>query len=161
MPCPLPMSRQFPLSFFVACISLGYQASGTAIVRPSESSTVNVSPVTVTSPASGNLTSTVEIFIPRLHENRLPRFYYPRNPAYFGRPESATHLKPYRFQPELGDPIISFDVNMRRFVTIARVEEKAIRTFPQYGRHNSTMVATNMSQPTGCSGSWPGPAPQS
>jgi hypothetical protein len=42
-------------------------------------------------------------------------------------PEAPAGLKPNRVQPELRGPVISLDMNMRRLVPIAGVEEKAIR----------------------------------
>ena len=54
IPWPAPISRQLRLSAGVACTSLGYQANGTEMVRPSERSAIRASSVTSKSLASGN-----------------------------------------------------------------------------------------------------------
>src|SRR5262245_29819031 len=48
IPWPPPINRQEVRSFAVPCTRRGYQASGTAMVRPSASSTDKVSAVTFT-----------------------------------------------------------------------------------------------------------------
>ena len=53
----------------VPCSSRGYQASGAAIVRPSDNSTDSVSSLTSTSTASASRVSTVEELIPILSSN--------------------------------------------------------------------------------------------
>ena len=55
IPWPPPINSQFSLSCWVAWSSLGYQANGTEIVRPSASSAVRVSSVTATSSAFGSV----------------------------------------------------------------------------------------------------------
>ena len=67
MPCPAPISSQWSRSAGVAWRSRGYQARGTEMVRPSESSARSVSSVTSTSSASGMRTSIVEVIIPSVH----------------------------------------------------------------------------------------------
>src|SRR5438128_12138815 len=68
MPLPPPISRQEPRSSAVACARRGYQASGTAIVRPSASSTDRVSALTSTRVARASRASTVEEFMPTLQQ---------------------------------------------------------------------------------------------
>jgi len=49
----------------------------------------------------------------------------------FGSVEAATILKAYGVEPELGAVFVSLDMNVHRVVTIAGVEEKAIRPTPK------------------------------
>lgn len=71
MPCPRPINRQFLRSAGVAWTNRGNQASGTDRLRPSLSSTVSVSSVTVIDSAIGAEISTAEIVIPRLPKTIL------------------------------------------------------------------------------------------
>jgi hypothetical protein len=71
IPHPRPINRQFLRSAGVAWTNRGNQASGTDRLRPSLSSTVSVSSVTVTVSATGTEISTAEVFIPRLPQAAL------------------------------------------------------------------------------------------
>ena len=55
-------------------------------------------------------------------------------------PEASAGLEPNRIQPELRGAVISLDMNMRRLVPIAGVEEQAIRPRPQDCRHEFTLT---------------------
>jgi hypothetical protein len=44
-------------------------------------------------------------------------------------------LQPDRVEPELRDLVLTLDVNMLRFVSIAGVEEQSVRAHPEYCRH--------------------------
>jgi hypothetical protein len=55
-------------------------------------------------------------------------------------PEAPAGLKTNRVQPELRGPVISLDMNVRRLIPIARVEEQAIRARPQDCRHEFTLT---------------------
>ena len=101
------------------------------MVRPSESSTVNVSAVTVTSSASGTLTSMVETIIPSPHESQLIFLYDTRYLPNLGAPQSIAALHPDRVQPELGDSIVTFNVHVWRFIPVSNVEEEAKRSMSQ------------------------------
>jgi hypothetical protein len=51
-------------------------------------------------------------------------------------PSKATaSLQPDRIEPELSDLVLTLDVNMLRFVSIASVEEQSVRAYPEYCRH--------------------------
>jgi hypothetical protein len=56
------------------------------------------------------------------------------------RPSSA-RLKPpllcnlIRVEPELGDLVLTLDVDVLRFIAIAGVEEQSVRAYPEYCRH--------------------------
>src|SRR5436309_13724680 len=74
MPCPLAIRRQWLRSSAVPWNSRGYQARGTEIIRPSESSTDRVSSVASTDNAVAVLGSTVEEFMPALQQLLLVLF---------------------------------------------------------------------------------------
>jgi hypothetical protein len=45
------------------------------------------------------------------------------NPIDLGRAKTAIALQPYRIEPELGDPVITFDVNVGRLIAVTGPEE--------------------------------------
>jgi len=47
-------------------------------------------------------------------------------PSDLGSAKPATGMKPDRIKPEFGNLIITFNMNVRRFISIARVEEESI-----------------------------------
>src|SRR5689334_22212936 len=49
--------------------------------------------------------------------------------------EPSAALQADRIEPEFSFAIVAFDVDMGRLVPIARVEEKAERSYSEYGRH--------------------------
>lgn len=49
--------------------------------------------------------------------------------------KATASLQPDRIEPELRDLVLTLDVNMLRFVAIARVEEQSVRAYPEYGWH--------------------------
>jgi hypothetical protein len=49
--------------------------------------------------------------------------------------KATASLQPDRIEPELGDLVLTLDVNVLRFITIAGVEEQSIRAYPEYCRH--------------------------
>jgi hypothetical protein len=53
--------------------------------------------------------------------------YQSSNPREPYSRKSATALQPNWIEPELRDSIIPLDVDVRRFVTVSRIEEEAIR----------------------------------
>jgi hypothetical protein len=61
------------------------------------------------------------------------------NPSNLNRLEAAAGLEANGAQPELRRVLISLDVNVRRLVRIARVEEETIRAGPQHRRHRYTL----------------------
>src|SRR5437762_13783742 len=94
MPCPLPTSRQLERSREVACVSRGYQARGTEMLRPSARSTVRVSSVTLTSSAPGISISTVEVRMPCLQEGETMLLDELLNPADLCAAKPAAPLDP-------------------------------------------------------------------
>jgi hypothetical protein len=61
------------------------------------------------------------------------------NPANLGPGEPTACLQPYRLQPELGNFVVAFDLNMDGLFAITCVKEKPIRPFPQYRGHSATI----------------------
>ena len=129
------MMRQFLRSLAVPCASLGNQASGTEMLRPSLKSTLRVSSVTVMLSAVGTSASTVEVRIPCLLKHSVVLMHQLLYPAYFRASESATALKANRIKPEFRDFVIAFDMNVSGLVAIARIEKESVRTFSQDSWH--------------------------
>ena len=105
------------------------------MVRPSFSSTTKVSLVTVTASARGTSRSTPEVFIPSLHELHvmIPDDFV--DSTEFCSIKATASLQPDRIEPELGDLVLTLDVNVLRFIAIAGVKEQSIRAYPEYCRH--------------------------
>ena len=134
-PRPPPMNRQERRSCGVACIRRGYQASGAAMVRPSASSTDNVSSLILTSVARASRVSIVEELIPTLQQ-LLPVLLDQRSdPADLASAETAATLEAHGVEPEVGLPVITFNVDVWRLSAITRVEKETERPDPKYSRH--------------------------
>src|ERR1044072_2262565 len=122
------MKRQLLLSSGVPCKSLGNQARGTEIVRPSLRSTASVSSPTLTfcafASAVKELIPTPQQVFPVVLDQFLYAFYL--SPA-----EAAASLQSHRIEPELGLVFIAFDVNVRRLVCVASIKEEPVRPKPQ------------------------------
>src|SRR3972149_1095425 len=116
MPWPLPMSCQRLRSSTVPCDNRGYHATGTEITRPSVRSTVNVSSLTRTFVAAETSVSTVEEFMPAIHEELLIRHYQLLDRVDFMRSKPAAPLQSDWIKPDLCLTVISSDMYMRRFV---------------------------------------------
>lgn len=138
IPWPRPINLQLFRSSLVACKSLGNQASGAEIVRPSLNSTLNTSSVIVTFSAAGTTISFPEILIPDLQYLLAVRIHKSLNPIYLRRRKPPTSLQPDRVKPELRNFVLPLNMDMRRFISIASVEEKAVGTGPQYCWHSSS-----------------------
>jgi hypothetical protein len=61
----------------------------------------------------------------------------PANLAYFSSAKSTTAGQSNRVEPELGNAAVPPDVNVRRLVTVARVEEEAIGPDFENGWHRA------------------------
>jgi hypothetical protein len=59
----------------------------------------------------------------------------PLNPPNLRGLEATAALKANGAQPELRGIVVSFNVNMRRLISISRVEEETVGTDPQDRRH--------------------------
>ena len=135
IPLPPPMSRQFARSDVLACLRRGYQADGTESDRPSDSSTLNVSSVTETLIALGEVNSVAEIVIPSLQQLRRVICNMPLDLAKFSTPESAAVCEAYGIEPEFGDHVVALNVYVGWLMPVTRVEEEAIRANPQNCGH--------------------------
>lgn len=49
--------------------------------------------------------------------------------------KATASLQPDRIEPELGDLVLTLDVNVLRFIAIAGVKEQSIRAYPEYCWH--------------------------
>ena len=136
IPCPSPISRHFSRSSGVPCNNLGYHTNGTAIVRPSFSSTTNSSSVTFTFCAFARRNSIAKVFIPLLQNLPFSLFYQTLYPPDFVRAETAAILHPDRIEPKFGYLVFSFNMHMRRLLAVAGIEKETVWANAVYcGRH--------------------------
>lgn len=136
MPTPRPIIRQFARSAEVPCNNRGYQASGTAKVRPSSNEITNSSSVTDTDLASAVCrVSLAEVAIPRLQEHRLVRLHQSRYAPQLCTSKTGVLMEADGTEPELRLVVIPRDVDVLRLATIARKEEKPIGPDPENCRH--------------------------
>jgi hypothetical protein len=121
------MRRQRPRSSGVPCQSRGYHAKGTDNVRPSASETVKASSVTETSRADGAWISIVEELIPIPQQYLLMVQDDLLDPVdlFAGKPLASLQMD--RIEPEFRLSIVTFYMDVRRFIPVARVKEEAIR----------------------------------
>jgi hypothetical protein len=76
-----------------------------------------------------------EVFIPSLHKLyvMIPDDFVDSTELC---PIKATaSLQPDRIEPQLGDLVLTLDVNVLRFIAIACVKEQSVRTYPEYRWH--------------------------
>ena len=139
MPCPFPISRQFPLSSLLAWNNLGYHATGTETVLPSSSSTVSESSSMSTLTACGTSILTAKVVIPSLHQFDLVFFDYGQNLTDFRTAEPTTIFKPDRVKPNLSDIFIGFDMDMYWLIPVAGIKETPISSDSQYCRHSNPL----------------------
>jgi hypothetical protein len=99
-----------------------------------------VSFVTVTVSAAGTAISTAEVVIPRLPKGILMLGHEFMEATDFLTRKTAALLQPDRVKPKLRNLVLSFDVRMGRFLSIAGVKEEPVGTDPQNCRHEQALV---------------------
>ena len=72
------------------------------------------------------------------------------DPVYLVSSEAMATLQANRIEPKLRLAIVPLNVNMRRFASIARVKEEAIRPHAEYGRHVSMLRDLMLGCPQNC-----------
>ncbi|MCI0667032.1 MAG: hypothetical protein L0Y43_03145 [Methylococcaceae bacterium] len=82
----------------------------------------------VTLSAVGISISIVEVRIPSLFDLLFMGADKPHNSANLISREAAAVLQAHRIKPKLGDFVISFDMDVGRFIPITREKEKAVRS---------------------------------
>src|SRR5262249_48845266 len=112
MPRPPPISRHESRSSVVACARRGYQANGTAMVRPSASSTDRVSSLTATRVARASRASTAEEFIPALQQLLTVLLDQPADLVDVFPAEAPAALEPYGIEPKLRLAVVPLDVDV-------------------------------------------------
>lgn len=60
------------------------------------------------------------------------------NPTNLSRDETTTALQAHGTKPKLRRVLVALNVNVGRFLRVARVEVKPLRPGPHYGPHRST-----------------------
>src|SRR5260221_14129082 len=125
MPYPAPANFQLFRCSGVALRSLGYQARGTLILRPSRRDTHTESLVQLTSgtrsPGLG-----AELLIPCLHERLPVPLHYGLYPTKFRGAKPKVLGQRYGHNPELCRFLVSIGVDMRRLMRFVTVKIKSI-----------------------------------
>jgi hypothetical protein len=113
----------------VAWRSLGYQARGTEMTRPSMSSTVRKSSdnEAVLTRSSARV---AKIPIPSLQKHSYVLFYDAFDLAELVRAEPEIASQSDRFEPEFRREFIAIDVDVRWFIRFVAEEIETVRTEP-------------------------------
>src|SRR2546421_6552482 len=101
------------------------------IVRPSASSTVNESSVTLTLWANTSRISDSEILMPRPQQANCVLFDHLLNAPDLHAAKAAALVQANRVKPKLPRTVISLHVDVRRLISIGRVKEKPICPGPK------------------------------
>ncbi len=101
------------------------------MVRPSDSSTVRRSAVTVSAVARTCCVSIVEEFIPRARQSFVMISDNLLDPPEFLRREASATFEADRVEPDLRLAVVAFHMYMGRFIAVTRVEEKTVRSNSQ------------------------------
>src|SRR5205814_9854864 len=111
--------------------SRGYHATGTEIVRPSCNSTISASRVTRTFLAAAFVIERNEEFMPSPQKLCLMLANERYDALQFRRTIAVVVFNANRIEPDLGYLPLTPDVHVRRFSSVARKEEKTIRSLAQ------------------------------
>src|ERR1035438_7750944 len=129
------MSRQFWRSTSVPWSKRGNHPNGTESARPSLSSTDRDASVTCTPCAVTIARSSTKVLMPASHQS-IPVFLNQTHDLiHLHLTESLARLQPRGLEPNLGSVPFAFNMHVRRFITVARVEEEAVGADAQDGRH--------------------------
>jgi hypothetical protein len=133
IPSPPPIRRRLARSAGVPCAKRGNQASGTAIVRPSASSAIRASSLTLTLWASACLCSAPEVLIPLPQQiNRVFRDQI-LDSSNLRPAEAATLLQADPVQPKLRRSLFPLDMHVGRLIPIRRVKKYPVWPRPKNG----------------------------
>lgn len=105
------------------------------MVRPSESSAVRWSSVTTSAVTRMCCVSTAEKVIPGIRQLLVMFGNNLLDPPQLLSGEASATFEPDGNKPEFGFALIALHVNMSRFIAVASVKEKPIRSTPQDCRH--------------------------
>src|SRR3984957_10337587 len=133
---PIGISSKCPRAAALASFSRGYQLSGVAILRPSASVTTSSSAVKATETGLISPTSISKVLMPFAFEDIALRSQVADNSADFMGGKSRIDRDREVMQPELGFEISGPDMDMRRLAALVRIEERAIGSPAQDGRHS-------------------------
>src|SRR5687767_6974509 len=134
MPTPRPIRRQCARWDAVASRRRGNHVKGAETSRPSARTTRRASAVNETSRASGS-TLTVEVLTPSLQEKVSVLHHDCTQLAQFVRPKAPGTGQRDGIEPELGVGVVALDVDVRRLVVLAAVEEEPVWTNAKDSRH--------------------------
>jgi hypothetical protein len=84
--------------------------------------------------------STLEEFIPFLQQKYLMLFNQIFDAPIFLGAKAMAALQQDGLEPKLCLTIVTFDVDMRRFVTISRVKEYSVWPTAKHGRHQPMLI---------------------
>lgn len=140
MPSPSPIRRQLLRSLGVPCKSRGYHAKGTETARPSLRSTIRASSVTVTCRAVANRISIAEEFIPSPQEIFSIFLYKPLYLVDLTLAKPFAILKSNGVKPKFTFVPFALNVDVRRFISVARIKEESVRARNQDSWHVSPLL---------------------
>jgi hypothetical protein len=112
------MNRQALRSIAVACTNRGNQVKGTERLRPSLSSTVNVSFLTVTDSAVGTATLIAKVFMPGLSKAILVKVDDFLDSIQFRPRKTAAFLEPDWIKPKLRNIVLTLNMYMRWLIAL-------------------------------------------
>lgn len=139
IPSPRPINFQLFRSSGVPWASLGYHAMGTAMVRPSDNSTLKVSSVTNTSVAYEAVVSAAEVPNPCLLYLCAIFFHHFVDFANFVPVKTPALLKSHRIKPKFCDFIIALNVYVSWFISVSCIEKQPIGSCSHYSGHSLTI----------------------
>jgi len=121
-------------------MSRGNQTRGTAIVRPSLSSTVSPSSSTRAFSADGSRNSVPDVVIPKSQQVLGPLFNQRFDPPQFGAAKRSAPFQLYRSKPELGFAFVAFNMHMWRLIRIRRIEKEPVWSTPENSRQDAGIL---------------------
>src|SRR5262245_32036108 len=123
---PIGISSKFERCVADAPLSLGYQSSGVAILRPSASVTTNSVAVNSTARGCKSPTSISKVLMP-IRQQLVPvQPQMTQNITEFVRRESDVHSDAEVVEPEFGFPLARADMNVGGLAPLVGIEEGAI-----------------------------------
>lgn len=138
---PSAISSKFSRAAALAARRRGYHSSGVAILRPSAKVTTRSLAVNATETGRRSARSISKVLMPFDHEDIPLRSQVADNSADFMGGKSGIGGNGQVMKPELGFAIAGPDMNMRRFATFVRVEERPVRSSAQDRRHSVLVIS--------------------
>ena len=97
---------------------------------------MRVSSLTLTVVAAADRDSAVEILIPSVRQDLSAPLDNGLDQVDLFAGKPSTPLKPNGDEPEFRFAIVTFDMDVRRFISVTRIEEETTRSVSENGRHD-------------------------